>query len=81
LTIIGNYTNLVIILAATAKGTDSAAMTFRDPEGSHEVIATAGERFLPRLYGAQQEASLDDLRFSLYTKAIAKSSDISICTI
>jgi hypothetical protein len=46
--------------------------TFRDPESSQEVIVTAGERFVLRLYAALQETSLDELRFSVYTKAIAK---------
>lgn len=50
------------------------AETFSQPESSKEAIAIAGERFLLRLYGAVNESSLNDLRYSLYCKATAKLS-------
>jgi len=48
------------------------AEIFNQPKSSKEAIAEAGERFLLRLYGAVNEASLNDLRYSLYGKATAK---------
>jgi len=50
------------------------AETFSNPDSSKEAIAIAGERFLLRLYGAVNDQSLNDLRYSMYAKATAKLS-------
>ena len=50
------------------------AETFCQPDSSKEAIAISGERFLLKLYGATEEKSLNDLRYSLYVKATAKLS-------
>jgi hypothetical protein len=50
------------------------AETFCQPDSSKKAIAISGERFLLKLYGATEEKSLNDLRYSLYVKATAKLS-------
>ena len=48
---------------------------FNSPNSTHQEVQKAGETFLLRLYGASSKcASLDELRYIAYRKAISKTS-------
>lgn len=49
------------------------AAVFKDPEATPYQISEAGEKFLVALYGGNMETdSLDNLRYQLFTKSVAK---------
>ena len=47
---------------------------FSNPESTKDEIASAGERFILQLYGAEKIQSLDRFRYVAYNHAIRKSS-------
>ena len=48
--------------------------TFTNPDSTHTQVASAGELFMLRLYGADRSQSLDNLRYIMYNRMIRKSS-------
>ena len=56
------------------KGEHGMLNLFLSSDSTHEEIQRAGESFLLKLYGASKCASLDELRYICYKKAVTKTS-------